>query len=256
MSRYFLRFSFKGTRYAGWQIQDNALAVQEVLNDALKTLLKHETNTTGCGRTDTGVHAKQFYAHFDSNSELGDPVTFIYRLNAILPDDIVIHELVKVADNAHARYDAFSRTYEYFISTSKDPFLKEFVMVSYGSYDIQKMKLACSYLVAQRDYSSFSKTRTQVKTNVCHITEAFWELKGQMLVFTITSDRFLRGMVRAIVGTMLEVGMGKMEPENLISIIESKNRSEAGVSVPANGLYLVQIRYPFLEKVQSLKFPI
>jgi tRNA pseudouridine38-40 synthase len=248
VARYFIRISFKGTRFAGWQVQDNAVAVD--------LLLKQETETIGCGRTDTGVHAKQFYVHFDVVNEIDDLNKFVYSLNAILPDEIVIHEAFSVPETAHVRFDATSRTYEYFISVKKDSFLKELVMFSFSELDLEKMNAACEFLIGKRDYSAFSKSNTQVKTNICDIKFARWEQHDQLLVFTITADRYLRGMVRAIVGTMIGIGIGKMEPKQIIEIIESKNRSSAGMSVPASGLYLSQIKYPYITEVPITKFPI
>jgi len=255
VSRYFIKLAFKGTRYAGWQIQDNAVAVQELLNNALQTLLKQDMVTIGCGRTDTGVHARQFYVHFDSTVNLEDDFKFVHRLNSILPDDIVVYEWFKVDANAHARFDAISRTYEYFISLNKDPFLKEFAMNGYGTYEMDAMLSGTKYLIGERDYSSFSKSNTQVKTNICDIKNASWDKRGDVLVFTITANRFLRGMVRAIVGTMLEVGTGKLQPHAVADIISSGQRSNAGVTVPACGLYLTEIRYPYIKQVLTNNFP-
>jgi len=255
MPRFFLRLSFKGTAYSGWQIQDNAVSVQEKLNHALSTIFRREVSTIGCGRTDTGVHARQFYAHFDHPSDIDDPGKICVQLNGILPFDISVHELIPVESDHHARFDASSRTYEYFISTNKNAFLKEYAMLQYIQPDMAKMEHACTYLLKQSDFSSFSKSRTQVKTNICHITRAEWTLRNGLLIFTISADRFLRGMVRAIVGTMLEAGLSKIDPEELLQIIEKKDRTEAGASVPACGLYLSQIDYPFIPVSAPFKFP-
>ena len=255
MPRFFLKLSFKGTAYAGWQIQENAVSVQEKLNDALSTLIGRPVMTTGCGRTDTGVHAKQFYVHFDAEDTIDSPEKLVYSLNAILPMDIAIHELIPVEAKQHARFDASSRTYEYYISHGKDPFLKEFTMFSYSKPDIGLMNEACIHLLQLGDFSSFSKSNTQVKTNVCHINRAEWETRNGLLVFTISSDRFLRGMVRAIVGTLLDVGASKVSPGKLPIIIAMKNRSEAGMTVPACGLYLSKIEYPFLTTSVPMTFP-
>ena len=255
MPRFFLKLSFKGTAYAGWQIQENAVSVQEKLNDALSVLLGKKITTTGCGRTDTGVHAKQFYAHFDVPDEINDSGKLVYSLNAILPSDIAIHELIPVKDDQHARFDASKRTYEYFISTAKNPYLKEFSMFNHSLPDLNLMNEAGKHLIQQSDFSSFSKSNTQVKTNICHISRADWEMRNGLLVFTVSADRFLRGMVRAIVGTLLEVGILKMSPERLPEIIELKNRSEAGTTVPACGLYLSQVEYPFLPVSVPTTFP-
>ncbi|MDQ3050974.1 MAG: tRNA pseudouridine(38-40) synthase TruA [Bacteroidota bacterium] len=255
MPRFFLKLSFKGTAYAGWQVQENAVSVQEKLNAALSILLNKETATTGCGRTDTGVHAKQFYVHFDADVITVPYEKIVYALNAILPNDIAIESMFPVADDQHARFDASRRIYEYFISTSKNPFLKDYTMFSVSRPDINRMTEATHFLVRKTDFSSFSKSNTQVKTNICDITRADWEVRNDLLVFTITADRFLRGMVRAIVGTLLEIGASKIPPHRIMEIIELKNRSEAGVTVPACGLYLSQIDYPFLESTRPNSFP-
>lgn len=255
MPRFFLRMSFKGTAYSGWQIQDNAISVQEKLNHALSTVMGYAVETIGCGRTDTGVHAKQFFTHFDV-PEI--PVTnerFFYSLNSILPPDISIHEIIPVKDNNHARFDATSRTYEYFVNTGKNSFLREFTMFTPVIPDIALMNEAASHLTGTGDYSSFSKTHTQVKTNICEISKATWEQRKGLFVFTITADRFLRGMVRAIVGTLLDAGISKIEPARIREIINSKNRSEAGVTVPACGLYLSEIKYPYIPDSVLLNFP-
>jgi len=255
MPRFFLKLSFKGTAYAGWQIQENAVTVQEKLNVALTTLLGHSVSTTGCGRTDTGVHAKQFFVHFDSLDQISNPGKLVYSLNAILPTDIAIQDLFEVETGQHARFDATSRTYEYFIATHKNPFLKEYTMFSQIKPDLSLMNEAAGHLLKQGDFSSFSKSNTQVKTNICHISKAGWEAKDGLLVFTITADRFLRGMVRAVVGTLLEVGNSKINADKLIEIIALKNRSEAGVTVPACGLYLSRIEYPFISSSVPMTFP-
>lgn len=253
MPRFFLRLSFKGTAYAGWQIQENAITVQEKLNIALTTLSGHDVMTVGCGRTDTGVHAKQFYLHFDAQKQPGN--RFLYQLNSILPSDIAVQEIIPVGDEQHARYDATERCYEYFIITAGNPFLNEYTHFTYPEPDIDLMNKACTCLIQKGDFSTFSKSNTQVKTNICDVRKAIWEKRNNMLVFTITADRFLRGMVRAIVGTLLDVGNTKIRPEEVASILESRNRSEAGATVAASGLYLSAIRYPFLKPVPVLSFP-
>ena len=255
MPRYFIRLAYKGTNYSGWQIQENAISVQEKLNQSLSVILNQDISTIGCGRTDTGVHAKQFYAHFDSREELQDEKKFLYQMNSILPTDICVYELLEVDSNAHARFDATSRSYEYYISYRKNPFVKEYSMHGFMNPDMTRMNEACIELKKHNDFSAFSKTHTQVKTNICEITYAQWVLKNDMLVFNITADRFLRGMVRAIVGTMIEVGTGKLEPSDFNEIINSKNRKEAGVSVPACGLFLSRITYPFITDINSSSFP-
>ncbi len=253
--RYFVRLSFQGTHYSGWQIQENAVSVQEKLNQALTVISGHEITTTGCGRTDAGVHARMFYAHFDLSEPIADSGRMLYQLNAILPDDIAIHEIIAVAENAHARFDATSWTYEYFMCRYKNPFLRDYAFHGFRNPYIVLMQQACEILKSHIDFSSFSKSNTQVKTNLCKITHAHWEFRNEMLVFTITADRFLRGMVRAIVGTLLDVGTAKMPPEELNDILLAQNRSQAGTSAPAAGLYLTRISYPYLTDPTGFRFP-
>ena len=253
MSRFFLRLSFKGTAYAGWQIQDNAVSVQEKLNNALKQLTGDNISTIGCGRTDTGVHAKQFYAHFDTAKPISS--RFLYQLNAVLPFDIAVQEIIPVESSQHARFDATERCYEYYLHTKRNPFLNDYSHFTHPAPDITLMNQACVYLLQQGDFSSFSKSNTQVKTNICHVRSAGWETRDDLIVFTIVADRFLRGMVRAIVGTLLDVGHSKIQPDQVSQILASRNRSEAGATVPASGLYLSAIRYPFIEPIAINSFP-
>ena len=255
MPRFFLHLSYKGSAYAGWQIQENAISVQQKLNEALSTLVGQPVLSTGCGRTDTGVHARQFYAHIDLSEQEYDQFRFLYGLNALLPLDISVHEMIGVKADAHARFDAVKRSYEYFITTAKNPFIKEFAMFSYTKPDLDKMNEACRYLLFEGDFSAFSKSNTQVKTNICNIQQAQWELRNGLYVFNISADRFLRGMVRALVGTLLEIGTGKNKPEYINEILASKDRSVAGVTVPACGLYLSQVEYPFIPSNVPLPFP-
>jgi tRNA pseudouridine38-40 synthase len=246
--RYFLKFSFNGKNYHGWQVQLNAHAVQAELDKALVVLLKQEIVSIGCGRTDTGVHAKIFYAHFDCIAAVDDHKDFVHHLNCMLPHDIAIHELILVENTAHARFDAISRTYDYYLYHEKDPFLKESAYFFPYPLDMDKMNRACTVLKEYTDFSSFSKSRTQTKTNDCKIMEAYWRTENNLTVFQITADRFLRNMVRAIVGTMTELGENKINEADFRSIIAGKNRSDAGFSVPAQGLYLVDVQYPWLRK--------
>jgi tRNA pseudouridine38-40 synthase len=245
VQRYFLQISYKGTRYHGWQVQANAQSVQSVLDEALEKLLRSSIPTVGCGRTDTGVHAKDFYVHFDSDNSvlLSDP-DFIYHLNCVLPNDIAGHRLFKTIPGAHARFDALSRTYRYHISFVKNPFLNDRAMVVRRNLDMEKMSQACKILFEYSDFGCFSKNLTQVKTNICKIMEAGWTESGDDLYFQIKADRFLRNMVRAIVGTMVDIGKGKIALDDLRRIIAEKNRSGAGASVPAGGLYLIHVDYP------------
>jgi tRNA pseudouridine38-40 synthase len=245
--RYFIKLSYAGTAYHGWQVQENtAFTVQQVLNEKLSMILRHTVEATGCGRTDTGVHAREFYAHFDTQIDdmHKNAAHWIYKLNSVLPDDVAIQDILKVKDDAHARFDATSRTYEYIIARQKDPFLKGWGWQFWKDLDVDAMNKAAKALFDYQDFSAFSKSRTQVKTNNCTILQARWEERDHALVFTVQANRFLRNMVRAIVGTLVEVGQKKISVEQLKEIIEGRNRSDAGASVPACGLYLVRIEYP------------
>ncbi|WP_299291660.1 tRNA pseudouridine(38-40) synthase TruA [uncultured Mucilaginibacter sp.] len=275
--RYFAELAFDGTRYHGWQIQQNALSVQEVFNKALQVLLRQPIETVGCGRTDTGVHAKQLFVHFDVAvsgqqsviSEQRSAVSYqpsvvsdlqletrqeliaesrllTSSLNAILPKDIAVKNIIPVPANAHARFDATLRAYEYHIHFGKDPFKQNYSWQLRDFPDLGLMNQAANIIKEYRDFSCFSKSNTQVKTNFCMIKEACWMEKEDGLVFHISADRFLRNMVRAIVGTLIAVGKKEIKPEAVRSIIESKNRSKAGVSVPACGLYLTKVVYPYI----------
>ena len=249
MLRYFLEIAYRGTHYHGWQVQHNALSVQEKLNDALAVLLKTPVETVGAGRTDTGVHARQLYVHFDSDATiLRDADRFIRSLNALLPHDIAALNLIPVVTNAHARFDATKRSYEYHVHFGKDPFLQEFSCQIRGRPAIDQMNQAAKFLLGKKDFSCFSKSNTQVFTNICDIQRAEWEQIDERLVFHISADRFLRNMVRAIVGTLMEIGLGKHPVEYIKEVIESKDRSKAGTSVPACGLYLTEVVYPYIEK--------
>lgn len=243
--RYVIQLAYKGTNYNGWQKQHNAIGVQTVLEEKLSLLLGSDTEVLGCGRTDTGVHAKDFYAHFDFNEKL-DEAHIAYKLNNLLPNDIAVFQVIEVANDFNARFDATSRTYEYWITPKPNPFLLEQAWYQYGALDVLKMNEAAQLLIGKRDFESFSKVQTQVNNFICELTEAKWEQKNELLIFTITANRFLRNMVRAIVGTLVNVGKGKTSLQQVQDIIESKNRCEAGQSVPAHGLYLVNIQYPNL----------
>lgn len=242
--RYFIRLSYNGRNYHGWQIQPNALTVQEILTKALSTILREEVEITGAGRTDTGVHASYFVAHFDSKcNDLDKDKKFIYKINGFLPRDIAIHKVYKVNNEAHARFDAISRTYHYYIHQQKDPFLTESSYYLPHKLDVDLMNKACELLLQFTDFTSFSKLHTDVKTNNCRIESALWEQDNYKLIFTIAADRFLRNMVRAIVGTLIDIGKHKISLEDFIQIIENKNRSDAGISAPAHGLFLTNITY-------------
>lgn len=241
--RYFIRLRYKGTLYHGWQVQPNAHTVQAEVNAALSLLLREPVETTGCGRTDTGVHAEDFYAHFDTVKPIADPAALTGRLNALWVPDIQFRELFRVADNAHARFDATARTYEYRITHERNPFLTGLAHYIPGPLDVEQMQVTALKLLGKQDFGAFSKSRTQVKTTICTITRAEWAWRGEVLVFTISADRFLRNMVRALVGTLLETGKGKRETADLLRVIESRSRSSAGMSVPACGLFLTEVSY-------------
>ena len=241
--RYFIQFSYFGKAYHGWQNQPNAITVQQVLEKALSTLLRSKIAVMGAGRTDAGVHAKEMYAHLDFK-EIEDTTDLVLRLNNFLPADICVKSIFRVAAEAHARFDAIERTYEYWIVKDKNPFQIETAHFVWKPLNVDAMNTAAKILLEYKDFECFSKSNTDVKTYNCTIEKAVWEIKEDKLVFTITADRFLRNMVRAVVGTLLEVGLGKIESEAIRTIIKSKDRGEAGVSVPAKGLYLTSILYP------------
>ena len=241
--RYFIELSYNGTAYHGWQNQPNAISVQEVIENALSTLKGEPVSIVGAGRTDSGVHAKQMFAHFDTDRQV-DCDTLTYKLNAFLPKDVAIHRVFKVKSESHARFDALSRRYLYRLALDKNPFNFDSAYVMQKPLDIDMMNAASKFLLGHKDFQCFSKSNTDVKTYYCNIMEAQWKRVDDELHFTIKADRFLRNMVRAIVGTLINVGLGKITLEDLKAIIISKNRSEAGYSVPAHGLYLTRIEYP------------
>lgn len=245
MNRYFIQLSYAGTNYHGWQLQQNAHTVQAELTEKLSTILGIETAILGCGRTDTGVHAREFYAHFEAKQMPFTEDDLVFKLNRFLPLDINIDQVFQVAPDMHARFSATSRTYKYYIARKKTPFYNHLSYFYDASLNVQAMQKAAGKLLDYKDFTSFSKSHTQTATNNCEVTEAKWELKGEMLVFTITADRFLRNMVRAVVGTLLEVGKEKLQVEDMHQIIEAKDRSMAGFSVPAQGLFLERVIYPF-----------
>jgi tRNA pseudouridine38-40 synthase len=243
-SRYFLDFSYLGDAYHGWQRQPNVTSVQQVIEEALFTTIRKETLVFGAGRTDTGVHAKQMIAHFDAELDGNKEKQLVYQLNSYLPRDIAVKHLLKVSNNAHARFDATERSYEYHLCTEKDPFEAHRHYHIRSTLDIELMNQAAQILFEYEDFECFSKTKTDVKTFICKIKHAQWTVKGSHYVFNISADRFLRNMVRAIVGTILKIGLKKQDLNDFRKIIESKNRSEAGLSVPAKGLFLTKIIYP------------
>lgn len=247
LQRYFIELSYDGTNYHGWQVQPNAVTVQEVLDRALSTVLRRPIETVGCGRTDTGVHATEFFAHYEVESSMTiDKV--VHSLNGILPPDIAIKNIFPVDDEMHARFSATLRSYQYHIHFNKDPFKHGYSWLLRDEPDIDLMNQAAQIIMQYTDFSCFSKSNTQVKTNNCKISRAEWVRTDDGMVFHISADRFLRNMVRAIVGTLLMVGRKEITPEGVREIINSKDRSNAGISVPACGLYLTEVKYPFVDK--------
>lgn len=244
MRRYFIHLSYCGSAYCGYQIQPNAPTIQGELERCLSLKLGQTIAITGCGRTDTGVHARNYYAHFDIDEPIADPVVLCERLNVFLPYDIVIHRIWEVDPSFHARFDATSRTYHYYISRIKDPFHHHDAYAFYGALNLDAMRRAADALFEYHDFTSFSKLHTQVKTNNCKILETSWSEEGSLLVFRIKADRFLRNMVRAVVGTLLEVGRGRLDLEGFHRVIQKKNRCSAGTSMPAHALFLEEVGYP------------
>ncbi|MGA3013998.1 MAG: tRNA pseudouridine(38-40) synthase TruA [Bacteroidales bacterium] len=244
--RYFLRLSFNGESFHGWQSQHNATSVQSVLREAMTVILREPVEITGAGRTDAGVHAREFYAHFDFQKDLSlsERKELVYHLNGYLPDAISVIEILPVKDDAHTRFSANSRTYQYYISQKKDPFRKDYSWYYSGALNVDLMNEGAEILKNTHDFTSFAKLPQETKTNICNVEEAGWVKKGDLLVFTIKADRFLRNMVRAIVGTLIELGREKITIADFQSIIVSKDRRAAGYSAPANGLFLVSVNYP------------
>lgn len=242
--RYFIYLSYNGKNYCGWQIQPNGITVQEEIEKALSTILRHPVSITGAGRTDTGVHAALMVAHFDIENPLMDIAQLGEKLNRLLPRDIAISHIRAVKSDAHARFDAISRTYKYYVTDKKDVFRGELAHKIYGKMDFGKMNEAAQILFEYTDFTSFSKLHTDVKTNNCRIMQAEWREENGQWVFTIQADRFLRNMVRAVVGTLFDVGRGKIDLNGFRNVIEQKDRCKAGTSAPAQALFLVDIEYP------------
>lgn len=241
--RYFLEIAYRGTHYFGWQSQKEGKTVQGEMERALSTILKTPTFVNGCGRTDSGVHARQFFLHFDTETVIEDFPYFLISLNGVLAHDVAVYQIIKVDEKANSRFDAISRTYRYYYTLQKDPFLQELAVRLYKKPDMELMNTVSKMLVGKHDFKSFSRI-SDVKHHECDVAEAFWEQKEQILVFTIKANRFLRNMVRAITGTLLAVGYGKMTPEEFEKILKGKDRSKAGASAPAHGLYLENVSYP------------
>jgi len=241
--RYFIELSYNGSSFHGWQIQPNAISVQESIEKALTILLREPQSIVGAGRTDAGVHAKFMIAHFDTEVAFEEE-DLVYKLNSFLPESIAISSIFKVKPEAHARFDAVARAYEYRVVLTKNPFETEAAHLIKLPLDIDKMNAAAKRMLAYTNFKCFSKSKTDVKTYNCDLFYAFWEQDHDLLVFKISANRFLRNMVRAIVGTLVEIGDGKLEIEDIDRIIASENRGEAGYSVPAKGLYLTEVLYP------------
>ncbi len=249
MGRYFIRLGYRGAPYHGWQIQPNAVSVQEEVERALSTILRVPISIVGAGRTDTGVNARTMYAHFDYDAGLPDKRKILVSINRLLGKDIAVYDLFEVADNAHARFDAMERTYKYFVTFEKTPFMYPLSWHCPCLLDIGKMNVAAEMLIETSDFTSFAKLHSDAKTNICKVSHAEWTMMDKhAAVFTITADRFLRNMVRAVVGTLVEVGRGKMTLDEFREVIERKDRCAAGQSMPGEALFLWDIKYDFIEE--------
>jgi tRNA pseudouridine38-40 synthase len=241
--RYFFEISYNGSHYHGWQNQKNAIGVQQVVEGALSKLLREEISITGSGRTDSGVHCVQQFFHADTTKDIKAD-ELIQRLNSFLPKDIAIRSIVPVKPEAHARYDAYERSYQYKITRVKDPLLVGYAYYYFRDLDVISMERAAALLVGEHDFECFSKVKTDVNHFICNVKQAAWNQSGDLLVFHITANRFLRGMVRALVGTLLDVGSGKITLKQFQEIIKSKDRKMAGMNAPPEGLFLTQVKYP------------
>lgn len=252
-NRYFLRLSYDGTNYNGWQFQPNGHSVQAEIERALRICFGYDISVTGAGRTDTGVHAGEMFAHFDLDTAIDaeEREQYRWKMNNLLPFDIAIKVIHPVAAGAHARFDAVSRTYEYHILTEKNPFRERYCWYWQGKLDVETMNKAAGQLIGRHDFQCFSKVNTDVNNFICEVQEAYWIDSGDELTFVITANRFLRNMVRAIVGTLFDIGRGKLQPSDLKAIIDSRDRCMAGASVPAKGLVLTSVEYPYEVRVES-----
>lgn len=243
MKRYFFQISYNGKNYHGWQRQINAISIQETLETCFSKLYSNvEISIVGCGRTDTGVHANSYFFHVDLEN-VGDTLFLVVRLNKMLPESIYVKEMVEVNSNLHARFDAIKRTYRYFLHQKKDPFKEDFSWYFPQEINLEKMNEAATFLIGEKDFCSFAKVHTDVKTTICSVYSAKWHVSEKGIYFEISANRFLRNMVRAIVGTLLEVGLNKIEAQEINTVLEAKNRQEAAVSVPAHGLFLWEVTY-------------
>ena len=241
--RYRLELSYRGTLYHGWQRQPNALSVQEILEEAIVKLLRTPIEIVGAGRTDTGVHARYYVAHFDADNIPFSLPQFAYMLNGILPRDIALHQVLPTTPDFHARFDAVSRTYEYWIARTKDPFLVDGAFQFSGDLSLTAMQAGAALLLEYNDFASFCKTGTDVHTTLCRLIESQWSVCEHVWIYRVTADRFLRNMVRALVGTLIDLGRGKISLEEFRTIIEAKDRGRAGASAQPQGLYLVDVKY-------------
>ena len=242
--RFFITLSYDGTRYHGWQVQPNGPSVQEKLQWALSTILRQDIQVTGAGRTDAGVHARMMVAHFDVETMVYELQDLTYKLNRLLPQDIAIQMMEPVSDEMHARFSATSRTYHYYIHTVKDPFLRAYSCELHYPLDFQLMNEAAAILMTYEDFGAFCKAHADVKTTLCHITAAQWHQSSpSSWYFEITANRFLRNMVRAVVGTLIDVGRGRLSLDDFRKVVEGKRRTEAGESMPANALFLEEVKY-------------
>lgn len=244
--RYFLELQYDGGAYCGWQRQSNAPSVQQTVERSLSTLLREGIEITGAGRTDTGVNASYYVAHFDTSAPVDDERRLVYKLNLILPPDIDVMSLTPVADDAHARFDAVEREYTYFLRSRKSPFHRHCAWQYYVPVDIDAMNRAAESLLRYDDFTSFAKLNSNNKTNICHVVYARWQRDDEVSMhFTIRADRFLRNMVRAIVGTLVDVGRGRYTPEQFDEIVRSRDLSRSSAGAPAQGLFLSDVRYPY-----------
>lgn len=242
-----MRLSYRGAPFHGWQTQPNAVSVQQILEQALATVLRADISIVGAGRTDTGVNARTMYAHFDFDSPLPDKGRLLVALNRLVGRDIAVYDIFPVKNDAHARFDASERTYKYFVSFEKTPFLYPLSWHCPARLDLDLMNKAAAKLILTDDFTSFAKLHSDAKTNICHVKRADWKMESDtMAVFTISADRFLRNMVRAVVGTLVDVGRGKMTPDGFDEVIRSRNRCAAGQSMPGEALFLWDVKYPYI----------
>ncbi|MDE6290471.1 MAG: tRNA pseudouridine(38-40) synthase TruA [Muribaculaceae bacterium] len=249
MGRFFMRLSYRGAPFHGWQLQPNAVSVQGEIEKALSTVLRHPIAIVGAGRTDTGVNARVMFAHFDFDDPLPKKGKMLVSLNRLVGRDIAIHDIIPVHEGAHARFDATTRTYKYFVTFKKTPFFYPLSWFCPNGLDLERMNEAAKILLDTEDFTSFAKLHSDAKTNICKVTEAEWKMEGKSIaVFTIKADRFLRNMVRAVVGTLVEVGRGKLSLEDFKGIIEKKDRCSAGQSMPGEALFLWDIKYDYIKE--------